>query len=70
MELEGTVENGAVVLDEPTSLPDGTRVTVSIEQELVPTLAELFKDVIGQGVDLPEDYALNVTHYVRGGPKR
>lgn len=70
MELEGTVENGAVVLDEPTSLPDGTRVKLRTEEEQVPTLAELFKDVIGQGVDLPEDYALNHHHYVHGGPKR
>lgn len=30
MTLEGTIRNGRVELDEPTDLPDGTRVTVEI----------------------------------------
>jgi len=37
MDLEGTVINGQIRLDEPTDLPDGTRVRVE------PTTAETFE---------------------------
>lgn len=71
MELEGTVEQGVVVLDEPTSLPDGTRVTVTAaETPSEPSHFELLRNVIGQAVGLPEDMALNHNHYLHGGPKR
>jgi hypothetical protein len=69
MSLEGHIENGVVVFDQPVSLPNGTPVRV----EVVPpgkTLAERFKNVIGTGVNLPEDMAKNHDHYLHGTPKQ
>lgn len=68
MTLEGHIENGVVVFDQPVSLSNGTPVRVEV---VTPgkTLAERFKNVIGAGVDLPEDMAKNHDHYVHGTPK-
>jgi hypothetical protein len=69
MSLEGHIENGVVVFDQPVSLPNGTPVRV----EVVPlrkTLAERFKNVIGAGVDLPEDLAKEHDRYLHGSPKQ
>jgi hypothetical protein len=69
--FEGHIENGVVVFDQPMSLPEGTAVRV--EAVALPsrkTLAERFKDVIGAGVNLPEDLAANHDHYRHGTPKR
>ncbi len=65
MSLEGHIENGVVVFNEPVSLPNGTPVRVEV---VAPgkTLAERFKSVIGAGVDLPEDMAKNHDHYLHG----
>lgn len=69
MSLEGHIENGVVVFDQPVSLPNGTTVRVEVLAPLK-TLAERFKNVIGAGVDLPEDMAKNHDHYLHGTPKR
>ena len=72
MEIEGTVQNGVVILETGSPLPEGTRVTVT-PRELappMPTHYDLFREVIGQAVGLPEDMALNHNHYIRGGPKQ
>lgn len=69
MVIEGRIENGVVVFDQPVSLPNGTPVRV----EIVPagkTLAERYKNVIGAGVDLPEDMAKQHDHYLHGTPKQ
>ena len=73
MEIEGTVQNGVVVLESESSLPDGTRVKVMAagsSQLILPTHYELFRDIIGQAQGLPEDMAMNHNHYIRGGPKQ
>ncbi len=76
MSLQGHVENGVVVFDEAMSLPDGTLVRVEpvavAPGNTLPgkTLAERFKNVIGAGVDLPEDVAKNHDHYLHGTPKQ
>jgi len=71
MTYRGHVENGVVVLDEPTALPEGTEVAVEpIGTEARPTLAERFKDVIGSVSDLPADMAEQHDHYIHGTPKK
>ncbi|MFL5244517.1 MAG: hypothetical protein ACJ8FY_20650 [Gemmataceae bacterium] len=69
MSFEGHIENGVVVFNEPISLPNGTPVRVEVT---LPgkTLAERFKNVIGAGVDLPEDMAKNHDHYLHGTPRQ
>jgi len=73
MELEGTVQNGVVVIESDSSLPEGTRVKVTVPdspQPVMPTHYDLFRDIIGQAKGLPEDMAKNHNHYIRGGPKQ
>ena len=75
----GRIENGAIVLDESTVLPDGVRVRV----ELMPspevsnvsesggrTLYDRYKSVIGKAQGLPADFAAQHDHYIHGTPKR
>jgi len=71
MTYKGHVENGIVVLDEPASFPEGTKVRVEPDEsarEL--TLAERLKDVIGIVKGLPPDFAAQHDHYIHGTPKR
>lgn len=71
MSFQGHVHNGVVVFDEPVALPEGTAVRVErVEAPVRRTLAERFKNVIGAGVDLPEDLAKNHDHYLHGTPKK
>lgn len=72
MEIEDTVHNGVVVLETESPLPEGTRVTVTLHEPTasVPTHYDLFREVIGQAVGLPEDMAKNHNYYIRGGPKQ
>jgi hypothetical protein len=78
MALRGHIENGAIVLDEQVSLPEGAAVEVLIvappapptsEAEL-PTVAETLKDFIGCLEDLPDDAASNHDHYLYGTSKK
>jgi len=69
--LQGHIENGVVVFDEPVSLPEGTAVSVEpVGQSPPKTLAERFKNVIGVGVDLPEDLAKRHDDYLHQSPNR
>jgi hypothetical protein len=73
MEIEGIIQNGVVVLESEPSLPEGTRVKVTVPdsgQPVVPTHYDLFREIIGQAEGLPEDLAKNHNHYLRGGPKQ
>lgn len=78
MMLEGHIEDGHVVLDTPVVLPDGTKVTVSVQSEgdkaksevELPSLYERLKSVAGKAKGLPADLALNHDHYLHGQPKR
>jgi hypothetical protein len=76
MVYRGIVENGVVVLNKGSSLPDGTEVRIeplargeSISGEGA-TLAEQFADVIGTVPELPPDMAAQHDHYLHGAPKR
>ena len=71
MSFQGHIENGMVILDEPVALPDGTLVRIEpLGEAPRKTLAERYRDVIGIGVNLPEDMAKNHDHYLHGTPKQ
>ena len=74
MTLRGHVKNGAVVLDKPLGLPDGTDVEVEVRPLDAggdgPTLYERLQDVVGSAEGLPDDMAENHDHYIHGTPKR
>ena len=71
MTLEGRVENGAIVLEPPTPLPEGARVRVEVLSEpATPTLFERIGHLAGQAKNLPVDAAEQHDHYLYGTPKR
>ena len=78
MLLEGTVHEGAILLDSPAKLPEGARVEIEVKTvtdgipsagETQPTLLNLLK-LAGIAKDLPEDFAAQHDHYIHGTPKR
>jgi len=76
MVYEGTIANGAVVLDNGARIPDGTRVQVIVPEEKPappaadePTLKWMLK-YAGKAVGLPADMAAQHDHYIHGTPKR
>ncbi len=72
MSFEGTIVNGNIVLDEPTSLPEGTRVEI-LEKSAAgaPTeLGVLLLRHAGKAQGLPPDAATQHDHYLYGTPKR
>ena len=72
MTYRGRVKNGLIVLDLAVLLPEGAEVEVSpvTQQELLPTWAEVFKDLTGKAEGLPPDMARNRDHYIHGAQKR
>ena len=72
MQLEGTVQNGVVVLDNGHHLPEGTRVEVIVREASAKksTLRERLLKLAGTVDDLPADMARNHDHYIHGVPKR
>jgi hypothetical protein len=79
MTLLGHIENGMIVLDEATTLPDGMKVRVAIVPvgsmepapiELPKSLYERYQTIIGAAEGLPPDLAEQHDHYIHGTPKR
>ena len=79
MTILGHLQNGVVVLDLPTNLPDGTAVRVEIPEAAASTviaeterktLYERFESLIGTAPELPPDASINHDHYLYGTPKR
>ena len=74
MFIEGHVENGQIVLDEPQPLAEGARVRIEVLNSQVPepskSLYEVLKPIIGTVNDLPPDAATNLDHYLYGAPKQ
>jgi hypothetical protein len=70
MELEGVVQDGVIVPDGPTVLPDGTRVRISPAAPPAGTFGERFARFRGVAGDLPDDLAGQHDHYRSGVPKR
>ena len=72
MLLEGTLVGGTVILDQPSGLPEGTRVEVVVKPSAEggkPTLLGLLK-LAGAAKDLPPDFAAEHDHYIHGTPRR
>lgn len=72
MTLSGTVVNGAIVLDAKQPLPDGARVTVTIEADSAAkeTLRDVLLQYAGCMKELPPDMAEQHDHYLHGASKR
>jgi hypothetical protein len=71
MTYKGHVQNGVIVLDEPTDLPDGAEVRVELaERETERSLADRLRNVIGVAKTLPEDISEQHDHYLHGRPKK
>jgi hypothetical protein len=76
MSFTGHVQDGAVVMDEPLPLPNGTAVEVNPTPKKTtppnphPTLLEVLGDLVGCIKDGPEDGALQHDHYLYGTPKK
>ncbi len=73
MELTGVINNGTVVFDQPCNIPDGTKVTIRIEEtaEAAPTtLGKRLMKHAATVTGLPEDLAEQHDHYLHGTPKR
>lgn len=72
MQLEGTVQNGVVVLDRHGVLPEGARVAVILQgsDQKQSTLREGLLSLAGTVNDLPPDMARNHDHYIHGAPKK
>jgi hypothetical protein len=81
MTYRATVKNGALVLEAPLALPDGSRVEVEVRPAAaagedvsadapVPTLLEQLAGLIGAAPGLPADLAENHDHYLYGREKR
>jgi len=70
MTLEGRVENGAIVLQPPTRLPEGARVRVEILPDTEPTLFDRIGHLAGKAKHLPPDAAEQHDHYLYGTPKK
>src|SRR3954452_7724266 len=73
MTLTGIVSNGVVILDPGQTLPEGTRVKVSVNEEAVQAASPLGAALLrhaGKAQGLREDLAAQHDHYLYGTPKR
>lgn len=73
MSFEGTVVNGAIVLDGGQKLPEGARVEIVVRPPSTQTASDLGEMLLrhaGKAVGLPEDMAAQHDHYLHGTPKR
>jgi len=79
MTYQGHVENGAVVLDSPASLPEGAKVEVAVvsDVELPHDAKPLWMRIVEIGAsvpredwrEVPADASINLDHYLYGAPK-
>jgi hypothetical protein len=77
MTYHATVRNGTLVIEEPLTLPEGSRVEVEVRPAAsaplpsrLPSLYERLKPIIGVAKGLPPDLSRNHDHYLYGLPKR
>lgn len=76
MTLRGVIENGRIVLDDGTSIPDGTHVDITLRRSSkakrstrtgVDPLARIARRAVSTGIP---DLANEHDHYAYGTPKR
>ena len=65
MKYRGRIEHGVVVLDEPNSLPEGTRVEVVPVSSPYQRPGEALEKLAGKARDLPTDLAQRHDAYDR-----
>jgi hypothetical protein len=76
MTVQGTVNSGVIVLDQPAPWPEGTRVEILLkvvetqEPDRKPTLSQRLLKHAGTVPDLPSDMAEQHDHYIHKTPKR
>jgi hypothetical protein len=72
MTYTGTVKNGVIVLPPNVELADGTEVDITPRNpaEGTDSLADAVSNLARPRPHLPNDYALNHGHYVRGEPMK
>jgi predicted DNA-binding antitoxin AbrB/MazE fold protein len=74
MTLLGHIRNGRIELDQPLSLPEGTKVKIEIldgTQEITgQSLGERLLKYAGRITDAPSDLADQHDHYLHGTPKK
>jgi hypothetical protein len=69
MTLEGTVQNGMIILQPGCAIPDGTLVQVIVPDAMEqPTFVDLL-EFAGCMPDMPADFAAQHDHYIHGTPK-
>jgi hypothetical protein len=71
MELEGVVHNGVLAPEDPTALPEGTRLRITAAPAVEPkSFGEWFPSCRRSASGLPADLAEQHEHYRLGTPKR
>jgi hypothetical protein len=76
MTVQGTVNSGIIVLDQPAPWPEGTRVEILLkvvekqEQDGKPTLSQRLLKHAGTVPDLPSDMAEQHNHCIHKTAKR
>ena len=71
MQLQGVVQNGVIVPENGTVLPEGTRVQIIVTPTEEPKpFGERFAQFKGSIPGLPADLAKQHDHYRLGTPKR
>ena len=80
MTYQGHVENGAVVLDVPVTLPEGAKVEVALLQptDVPPKRKPIWEAALELAASIPEedvkkmprDASTNHDHYLYGTPRR
>jgi hypothetical protein len=70
MTFKGTVKQGVVVLEQGSSIPEGTEVRVEVVRDESGSLGDRLLKFAGTAPGLPEDMADNHDHYVHGAPKK
>ena len=71
LHLEGVMQNGVIVPDDASAIPEGTRVRFEpVPAEKPKTFGEQFARFCGAIKDAPPDLSTQHEHYRLGTPKR
>jgi hypothetical protein len=70
MTLEGRVENGAIIVEPPATLPEGARVRIEVIPPNDQTLFDRISHLAGKAKNLHSDAAEQHDHYLYGTPKK